>query len=105
MTYKIPHRNPKPKEIKENPKFETFKRDKKQEGYQVYRWYENKNGDIVSVVEGYFPNEANMRISSGTGKFKSFEIRGSKSIMLDKSDEELIATANRFIEREKYREN
>ena len=46
-----------------------------------------------------------MRISSGTGKFKSFEIRGSKSIMLDKSDEELIATANRFIEREKYREN
>lgn len=98
MAYKLPRKiKLKESTIKDNPY--NFKRDKKQEDSKVYRWFENKNGDIVSVVEGYYPDEANIRVSSGKGKFDSFEIRGGKDIILGSSDEKIIESANRGISR------
>jgi hypothetical protein len=73
----------------------NFKRIKSQEFGNVYRWYENDEGDIFSVVKGYSPFEANIRVSSAKGKFDSFEIRGHKDIILKKSDEELMEIVNR----------
>jgi len=79
----------------------TWKRNKRQEGGQVYRWFE-KGETIASVVEGYFPNEANMRVS-GRG-FESFEIRGHKSAMLNKPDSEFTRIADKHIrERKQYK--
>lgn len=80
----------------------SFQRIKQEEnGTQVYRWFENKDGDIISVVEGYFPSEANIRVSSGKDKFNSFEIRGGKDLILSKSDEQIVESAERSIERSK----
>lgn len=64
-------------------------RIKSQEGYAVHRWFEGNKGIIASVVKGDIPNEAEIRISGN--KFDAFKIRGDKSIILKKSDEELKA--------------
>jgi len=69
-------------------------RKRNQEGGKVYRWFE-KGWTIASVVEGYFPDEANIRCS-GHG-FDSFEIRGHKSIILKMSDAELIRLFEKHI--------
>ena len=71
-----------------------WKRNKSQEGGKVYRWFE-KGWTIASVVEGYYPTEANMRVS-GRG-FDSFEIRGHKSTMLKMSDGEFIRIFEKHI--------
>lgn len=67
-----------------------------QEGGAVVRWYEKK-GVIASVVEGYFPTELNVRIS--TGRECLPEIRGHKSIMEKLSDVEYINTIERNLRR------
>ena len=72
-------------------KLSTWMRYKENEGDKVFRWYETKGGNIASIVEGYFPNEANLRL---TTKRKAIEIRGHKSIMLSRSDNELIRMIN-----------
>lgn len=77
-----------------------WKRYKKQEGGNVFRWFE-KGETIASVVEGYFPTEANVRIS-GRG-FNSIEIRGHKSVILKRSDAELTRNFDMHIKREKER--
>jgi hypothetical protein len=94
--------NLKEQEIKVYP-ISSYKRDKKEEGGNVYRWYENKDS-IVSVTEGDFPNEADIRVSYGweKGKPVNFRIRGSKEIILKKSDEQILRSAVISLEREKY---
>jgi len=77
-----------------------WKRYKKQEGGNVFRWFE-KGGTIASVVEGYFPEESNIRIS-GIG-FDSIEVRGHKSVILKWSDAELTRKFDMYIKREKER--
>jgi hypothetical protein len=76
--------------------YKGFSRDKNEEGGEVYRWYESEDGSIISVVEGYFPNEANVRVTHKDRD--SFEIRGDKKIILGKSDEEIIKSALRRVE-------
>ena len=77
-------------------------RDKSQEEYQVFRWYEHPRREIIaSVVEGYFPTELNLRISSEKENIDRIEVRGSKSIMEKRSDEHFINTIESMIEREK----
>ena len=71
-----------------------WKRIKSQEDKIVYRWFENKD-IIVSIVEGYFPSELNIRVSGD--KFDSFEIRGNKQIIQQKTDEQIIEVAERGI--------
>ena len=78
-----------------------WKRYKRQEGGNVFRWFE-KGKTIASVVEGYFPTEANIRIT-GRG-FDSIEIRGHKSVILKWSDAELMRKFDTYIKREKERE-
>jgi hypothetical protein len=73
-----------------------WKRIKRQEGLPVFRWYE-KGGIIASVVEGYFPDEANVRVSDVIGSFESFEIRGHKSIILKLSDPEILRVVEKHI--------
>lgn len=76
-------------------------RDKNQEGDKVYRWFENED-IIASIVEGYFSNECNLRISFCWGKYKdieSIEVRGHKSIMLNRNDEDILNHIKRIIER------
>ncbi len=75
-------------------------RDNKEEDKQVFRWFVNEERDIIaSVVEGYFPNESNLRVSTSTDYFESFENRGHKSIMLKKNDFEWIEDIERMIRR------
>ena len=81
-----------------------LKRIKSQEEQSVFRWFENKN-IIASLVEGYFPEECNFRISFCWGDLlkydlKSIEIRGSKSIILKKTDKEMKEYLERVIKRE-----
>lgn len=73
-----------------------WKRIKRQEGLPVFRWFE-RDGIIASVVEGYFPGEANIRVSDALGGFESFEIRGHKSIILKMSDPQLIRLFEKHI--------
>lgn len=75
-----------------------WKRYKKQEGGKVYRWFE-KGYTIASVVEGYFPSEANIRIT-GHG-FNAIEVRGHKSVILRFSNYELFRKFDMYIKREK----
>jgi len=106
MTYKYTkHKKSflkKEEQIKVYP-ISSYKRDKKQEGGNVYRWYENKDS-IVSVTQGDFPNEADIRVSYGweKGSPKNFRIRGSKEIILKRSDEQILRSAVVSLEREKY---
>lgn len=77
-------------------------RDKTQEKFNVYRWFENED-IIASVVEGYFSDECNLRITFCWGKYKgidNIEVRGHKSIVLNWDDSQLLNHINRVIERE-----
>jgi len=69
-------------------------RDKLQEDNRmVYRWYDGEKGEIVSVVQGDFPDEVEIRVS---GKdFDSFIVRGKKDLVLEKSDKEIEELVNR----------
>ena len=70
----------------------TWKRFKDEENTQVFRWFQNDKGHILSVVQGYLPDEANIRmIINGQRR----EIRGHKSLILKETDENLIAKAER----------
>lgn len=67
----------------------TNEEDKPTYHQQVFRWYEKPEQDIiVSVVEGYFPTELNVRFSGND--FESFETRGHKSVMENRNDEDFI---------------
>lgn len=70
-------------------------------GGKVYRWFENKN-IVASIVEGYFYNEENIRVSfwNELQDLNSFEIRGSKEIIFKMSDEDLINLILRHIKRD-----
>ena len=72
----------------------VFKRIKREEGGAVLKWFEDKD-IIASMVQGDFPNEAELRIS-GKG-FESFKSRGSRELMLKKSDKALVDSIKRMI--------
>ena len=79
----------------------AWRRYKRQEdGRSVYRWFE-KGYTIASVVQGYFPNEANIRIT-GRG-FSAIEVRGHKAVLLKLSDEALKQKFDNYIRSEKAR--
>jgi len=70
-----------------------------EDGSIVYRWYEKpEEGIIASIVQSRdFPNETELRASGK--KFDSFFSRGSKSIMLSRSDKEMIKSIEMLIRR------
>lgn len=83
-------------------KMGQWTRTYEQEEGAVKKWFEReKDGVIASVVEGYFPSEQNIRISGMD--FESIEIRGHKSIIEKKSDDDLIEMVERAIRRQKKR--
>lgn len=68
----------------------NWKRDKRQESGAVLRWFD-RGDDVISVVEGNFPGEVEVRT---TIKGESFVIRGSTGI-LKETDEKLIERVER----------
>ena len=66
-------------------------RVKEQETEKVFRWYEEGN-DVVSIVEGYFPNELNFRFSIGKN---CHEIRGHKSVIGNMNEFEILQVIKR----------
>ena len=69
----------------------------------VYRWFYNaKRGGYASVVQSDIPSQVEVRVSYN--KFdKRFTIPGSKSIILNQSDEKLIKTIEMHIKRHEDR--
>jgi hypothetical protein len=78
---------------------EDWERAPSMEDVDVYRWYDGPGGAIASVVKGYFPGEANLRISGGTLKHP-IEIRGHKAAWERMSDADVIRHIKKHIKQE-----
>lgn len=73
------------------------KQEHENDGSSVKYWAEDvNNGIIASLIDGYFPNEMNLRISI---RNDTFEIRGHRSIMGTLNYDEFEKRANMHIER------
>jgi hypothetical protein len=77
----------------------NLKRYPEQENGAVFRWYEDDNV-ICSLVEGYFPDECNFRFTfwNDLKDIDSFEVRGSKSIVLEWDDEMMLHKVKVMVE-------
>lgn len=74
-----------------------------QAGLNVKHWLEDTDKNIiVTLVDGYFPNEMNLRISDN---FDRFEVRGHKSIMNDLTIDQIKSMALTHIERNRSLKN
>ena len=85
-----------------NTSLKGFKRIKSEERGSVIKWFENKSGDIISIVEGENPREQNIRY---TINGKRGEIRGSTSKVERKTDNEIIKIVDIDSKRKKLNPN
>jgi len=71
----------------------AFRRIRKQEGGLVLRWFEDKDGNTISVIRNAFGG-TEMRIS---GRMARFTVPAMDDMTLRFNDKQLLAVARRAI--------